>query len=60
MKFKNDHAERNCNIYLHDRMTDESRFKNWSDNFDYLGKHLIAEIYFGSDEVIFHDTDGIN
>lgn len=51
-KFKHDVAERNCNIFLMDADTDLSILKdcfNMDDN--YVEKHLVAEMYFGSNEV---------
>lgn len=42
------------NIYVHDMDVDMEKFKEDYENYDYLQKHLIAEVYFDTDEVLFN------
>ena len=53
-EFKKKHADRQCNIYVHDMDVDMEIFKEDYENYDYLQKHLIAEVYFDTDEVLFN------
>lgn len=53
-EFKKKHADRQCNIYVHDMDVDMEKFKEDYENYDYLQKHLIAEVYFDTDEVLFN------
>lgn len=53
-EFKKKHADRQCNIYVHDIDVDMEKFKDDYENYDYLHQHLIAEVYLGSDEVLFN------
>lgn len=52
-EFKKKHADRQYNIYVHDMDVDMEKFKEDYENYDYLQKHLIAEVYFDTDEVLF-------
>lgn len=53
-EFKKKHADRQCNIYVHDMDVDMEKFNDADKNYDYLQKHIIAEVYLGSDEVLFN------
>lgn len=53
-EFKKKHADRQCNIYVYDMDVDMEKFKEDYENYDYLQKHLIAEVYFDTDEVLFN------
>lgn len=50
------HADRQCNIYIHDKNVDMSKFDDDYNNYDYLQKHLIVEKYFDSDDLFFSKT----
>ena len=52
-EFKKKHADGQYNIYVHDMDVDMEKFKEDYENYDYLQKHLIAEVYFDTDEVLF-------
>ena len=52
-EFTKKHADRQYNIYVHDMDVDMEKFKEDYENYDYLQKHLIAEVYFDTDEVLF-------
>lgn len=53
-EFKKKHADRQCNIYVHDMDVDMDKFNDDIENYDYLHEHLIAEVYFDTDEVLFN------
>ena len=53
-EFKQKLADRQYNIYVHDMDVDMEKFKEDYENYDYLQKHLIAEVYFDTDEVLFN------
>ena len=39
---------------MHDMDVDMEKFKEDNGNYDYLQKHLIAEVYFDTGEVLFN------
>lgn len=50
--FKSDIAERQCNVFLMDSITDLSRFTSYLNvDEEYVERHLVAEMYFDSDDV---------
>lgn len=53
-EFKKKHADRQCNVYVHDMDVDMEKFKDDYENYDYLHQHLIAEVDFATDEVLFN------
>lgn len=53
-EFKKKHVVRQSNIYVHDMDVDMEKFKEDNENYDYLQKHLIAEVYFDTGEVLFN------
>ena len=53
-EFKKKHADRQCNIYVHDMDVDIDKFNDDYENYDYLHEHLIAEVDFATDEVLFN------
>lgn len=53
-EFKKRYVVRQSNIYVHDMDVDMEKFKDDYENYDYLQEHLIAEVDFATDEVIFN------
>lgn len=53
-EFIKKHTDRQCNIYIHDKNVDVSKFDDDYNNYDYLQQHLIVEKYFDSDELLFN------
>lgn len=53
-EFKKKYVVRQSNIYVHDMDVDMEKFKEDNEKYDYLQKHLIAEVYFDTGEVLFN------